>query len=95
MEIIEKSLSAIGTGNEEAHNVRLKIYENKINNIAKKHKLVVQNSNKNKLFFLLQLGISSKLFSDGYYFLEKYFDDDMKSNLKKIILVISLYKYNY
>ena len=84
MEIFRKSLITIEKGDKEAHSVRIKIYQDDINALAKKNEILIPNSDQNKLFFLLQLGISKNLFENGYYFLTKYFNDEMKNyNLKK------------
>ena len=79
MEIFRKSVNIIEMGNNEAHNVRIKIYQDEINDLAKKYNILIPNSDKNKLFFLLQLGISRNLFEESYYFLFKYFNDEMKN----------------
>ena len=67
------------------YNSIIKIFQDDINTIAKKNNILIPNSEPNKLFFLFQLGISNKNFEKGYYFLTRYFNDEMKNyDLKKI-----------
>ena len=81
IELFKKSEKVIKRGNKEAHNINLKIYEKDIFDIAATHQLVIPNSN--KLFFLIQLGVSKNLFRDGYQFLDDYFDDNMERRILK------------
>ena len=64
IELIKKSERVIKNGNKEAHNINLKIYEKEIIEIAEKNQFIIPNSN--KLFFLIQLGVSEDSFKDGY-----------------------------
>ena len=81
IELFKKSEKVIKRGNKEAHTINLKIYEKDIFDIAATHQLVIPNSN--KLFFLIQLGVSKNLFRDGYQFLDDYFDDNMERRILK------------
>ena len=75
IELLRKSEIVIKIGNKEAHTIALEIYEKKICEIAEKLKLTMPNSN--KLFFLIELGVSENSFKDGYQFLNDYFEDNM------------------
>ena len=85
MEIFRKSLNIIQEGDKSAHSVKANIYIEDITEVAKKNKLIIPNCNQTKLLFLSQLDIPKKLFLEGYKFLEKYFNDEMKNyKLKNI-----------
>ena len=79
IEICRKSLKLIDDGNGETHRLDLDSYQNEIYEIAKKHKLLIQNSNQTNIFFLSQLGIRDDLFMEGYNFLEKNFNDKIQN----------------
>jgi predicted nuclease with TOPRIM domain len=85
MEIFRKSLNIIQEGDKSAHSVKANIYIEDITEVTKKNKLIIPNCNQTKLLFLSQLDIPKKLFLEGYKFLEKYFNDEMKNyKLKNI-----------
>ena len=81
IELFKKSEKVIESGNNEAHSIALAVYEKNIIDTAKKHNLSLTDSN--KIFFLLQLGVSEKSFKNGYKFLNEYFGENMERKILK------------
>ena len=82
IEIIRKSAELIERGNDGAHSIDIDLYEREINKIAEKKKILSPNSDKTKIFFLSQLGISDDLFMKEYNYMIQHFNNEMKiSNL--------------
>ena len=81
IELFKKSEKIIKYGNNEAHSIALAVYEKNIIETAKRHNLSLTDSN--KIFFLLQLGVSEKSFKNGYKFLNEYFGENMERKILK------------
>ena len=66
----------IESGSKESFNIIHEDHEKNISEIASKHNIALANSN--KIFFLMQLGVSENSFENGYQFLNEYFEDNTK-----------------
>ena len=66
----------IESGSKESFNIIPEDHEKNISEIASKHNIALANSN--KIFFLMQLGVSENSFENGYQFLNEQFEDNRK-----------------
>ena len=91
IELFKKSENVIKYGNNEAHSIALEVYEKNIIETAKRYKLSLTDSN--KIFFLIQLGVSKNSFKDGYQFLNEYFEENMTRKILKGNPLTNFFKY--
>ena len=91
IELFKKSENVNKYGNNEAHSIALEVYEKNIIETAKRYKLSLTDSN--KIFFLIQLGVSKNSFKDGYQFLNEYFEENMTRKILKGNPLTNFFKY--
>ena len=91
IELFKKSENVIKYGNNEAHSIALEVYEKNIIETAKRYNLSLTDSN--KIFFLIQLGVSKNSFKDGYQFLNEYFEENMTRKILKDNPLTNFFKY--